>query len=237
MSGSSSENSKLGIKSWSEEDRPREKLQLKGRDTLTDAELIGILLGSGTINLSAVDVGKLLLKSVDGNLNQLSKLTVKELCKIPGIGPAKAVTLIAALELGRRRKAVERPNKKIASSKDAFEHIYPYLADLDHERFFVILLNRANVPIKVEEISRGGISGTLVDPKLVFSKSLEVATACSLILCHNHPSGNLNPSKQDNSITKKLVEGGKLLDFQVLDHIIVAGQQYYSYADEGIMPS
>lgn len=229
--------SKLGIKSWSEEDRPREKLLLKGRQALSNAELLGILISSGTKELSAVDVAKLVLQDANDDLNELGQMSVSDLCKMPGIGEAKAITLIAAIELGRRRKATEVKNRKIVTSKDAFEQIYPYLADLDHEKFFVLVLNRANTVVKTLEISKGGVSSTVVDPKMVFGAALQVSSASSIILCHNHPSQSVQPSTADKTLTRKIVEGGKMLDFGVLDHIIIGGQDYFSFADQGIMPA
>lgn len=224
-----------GILSWAEEDRPREKLLLKGKAALSDAELIAILIGSGTPSLSAVDVAKLILKSVDYDLNALAKLSVKDLQKHKGIGEAKAITIISALELGRRRKDTEPAKKeKITCSDDAYQLMRPHLLDQPHEEFWIIMLNRANGVIKKHQISQGGISGTVADPKLIFKAALENG-ASSIILVHNHPSGNLKPSEADIKLTKKMTEGGRMLDLPVLDHIIFADQDYFSFADEGIL--
>ncbi|MBI1183919.1 DNA repair protein RadC [bacterium] len=225
-----------GIKSWSHEDRPREKLLSKGKEALTNAELFAILLGSGTTKLSAVDVAKMVLNENNNSINAVSKLTVKELCKFPGIGEAKAITLVAAAELGRRRKADILANEPILSSKQAYEYVYPFLADLDHERFYIILLNNGSRPLKTIQISSGGVSATVVDPKIVFRKALEVSAATAIILAHNHPSGSLNPSSHDLRLTQRLVEAGKLFEITIHDHIIVGHQAYYSFSDSGIMP-
>jgi len=229
--------SKQGIKSWSEEDRPREKLLLKGKESLSNAELMAILLGSGTRNLSAVDVAKQILGDNGNDLNRISQLSVKELCKFPGIGEAKAITIVAAAELGRRRKAVSNKQTSITSSKQAFEYIYADLADLDHERFFIILLTRNNKPIRSVKISSGGLTATVVDPKVVFRKVFDFEPCTGIILAHNHPSGNLTPSGSDKQLTEKLCAAGKLLDINVFDHIIVGHNDYYSFADNGLMPT
>jgi DNA repair protein RadC len=225
----------LNIKSWAEEDRPREKLLLKGTAALTDAELIAILLGTGTASLSAVDLAKNLLQQAGNNLDDLARLSVKDLMKIKGIGEAKAITIISALEIGRRRKEInvaERP--KISGSKDAYELVRGELMDLPHEEFWVIMLNRANRLIKTHQISQGGVHGTVADPKIIYKTALE-SLASGIIVAHNHPSGNLTPSQQDVELTKKLKEAGKLLEIQLLDHVIVAGKNYYSFADEGLI--
>jgi DNA repair protein RadC len=221
------------IQSWAEEDRPREKLLLKGKAALSDAELIAILLGSGTVSLNAVELARQILGSVGNNLHQLARLSVKDLEKFKGIGEAKAITIVAALELGRRRKESEKPERQaITGSQDAFEAMRPLLMDLPHEEFWIMLLNRANVVISKTRISSGGIAGTIADPKLIFKLALE-HLASAIILFHNHPSGNPSPSQADRELTHKLKEGGKLLDIQVLDHLIVCDQHYKSFADEG----
>lgn len=225
----------LNIKSWAAEDRPREKLILKGKASLSDAELIAILLGTGTSKLSAVDLAKNILQAVNNDLNELARLTVKDLIKVKGIGEAKAITIISALELGRRRKeflAEEKP--KIGGSGDAFEILKADLLDIPHEAFWIILLNRANRVIKKHQISQGGVAGTVADPKIIFKVAVE-ELASGIILAHNHPSGNLTASQADIDLTKKLKESGRLLDIQVLDHLIIAGKKYFSFADEGLL--
>jgi len=227
--------SSLSIKSWSVDDRPREKLRDKGRSVLSDAELIAILIGSGTKNESAVDLAKRILASVNNDLNMLGQLGVSDLIKFKGIGEARAITIVAALELGRRRKSsMQSKTEKITSSIDSFNALYPYLADLDHEQFYVLLLRRNNSVIDTIRISQGGVSGTVVDPRLVFKPAID-KLASAIILAHNHPSGNLNPSQSDMKITKSLVEAGKILEISVLDHIIIVGKEYTSFADEGLL--
>ncbi len=224
-----------GILSWAEADRPREKLLMKGKAALSDAELIAILIGSGTTSLSAVDVGKALLKAANHNLNELARFSLNDLKKIPGIGEAKAVTIMSALELGRRRKEADSlKREQIRSSQDAYQCIRAELLDLPHEEFWVILMNRANMVLKKVPISKGGVSGTVADPKIIFKVALE-SSASSLILVHNHPSGNLQPSEADKRLTRKMVEGGKMLDLPVLDHLIFTNHGYYSFADEGML--
>ena len=225
----------LTIKTWAEEDRPREKLVGKGRHVLTDAELIAILIGSGSKNESAVELSKRILSQFENNLNELAKLSVNDLVKFKGIGEAKAISIIAALELERRRKATETVKReRIASSKDIFQVFLPQFIDLPHEEFHMLMLNRSNHIIRKEFVSRGGVSGTVVDPKIIFKMALE-NLASSIILCHNHPSGNLRPSDQDISLTKKLREAGSLLEIPILDHLIISDTGYFSFADEGMM--
>lgn len=225
----------LNIKRWAAEDRPREKLLLKGKAALTDAELIAILLGTGTAAMSAVDVAKTILEAVGNDLNELARLTVKDLTKIKGVGEAKAITIVSALELGRRRKDLlgeEKP--KINGSKDIYDLLKAELLDIPHEAFWIVLLNRANRVIKKHQISQGGVAGTVADPKIIFKIALE-ELASGVILAHNHPSGNLTASQSDIDLTRKLKESGKLLEIQILDHIIVAGKKYMSFADEGLL--
>jgi DNA repair protein RadC len=225
----------LRIKSWSPEDRPREKLLLKGTGALSDAELIAILLGSGTTTLSAVDVAKKLLQNVNSSIHDLARLTVRDLMKFKGIGEARAITIVAALELGRRRKDLEPEEKpRISSSRDAYQLLSSHLIDLPHEEFWVLLLNRANRVVKKHQISQGGVAGTVADPKLIYKVALE-ELASGIIVAHNHPSGNLNASQADIDLTKKLKDGGRLLEIQLLDHLIIAGQKYFSFADEGLL--
>ena len=225
----------LGIKSWAEEDRPREKLMAKGRAALSDAELIAILLGSGTVKLSAVDVAKLMLQGVGHDLNELARQSVKQLCRHPGIGEAKAISVVAALELGRRRKEADAPARTtITCSRDIYNLVRPNLMDLPHEEFWVILLNRANVVMRKVAVSQGGVAGTVADPKMIFKEALE-QLASSVILVHNHPSGNRQPSAADLALTKKLRQAGDFLDLPVLDHLIYTDHGYYSFADEGVL--
>jgi len=226
---------KLTIKEWAVDDRPREKMIQKGTAALSNAELIAILLGNGTIEDTAVGLAQKLLQKANNNLNELARFDFRSLCKIKGIGEAKAVRLLAALELGKRRNIeplVER--KKITCSNDVAEIFIPLLRDLPHEEFWIVLLNRANLIIDTYRISQGGISGTVTDVRLILKAALD-RMATQLILCHNHPSGNLQPSKEDINITHKIYEAGKLLDVQLLDHIIVSATGYYSLADNGLL--
>ena len=223
------------IQSWAEEDRPREKLMLKGKAALSEAELIAILINSGTVDLTAVDVSKIILKSVGNNLNDLARLSIKDLSKFKGIGEAKAITIIAALELGRRRKEQDRPLRaRITCSRDAYNEMIPHLIDKPHEEFWILLMNRANEILRPVQISAGGVSGTVADPKIIFKQAIE-HLASSMILLHNHPSGNLTPSQADKDLTRKLKDAGKLLDIPVLDHLIFTDKAYYSFADENIL--
>ena len=225
----------LNILSWAEEDRPREKLLLKGKSVLSDAELIAILIGSGTRSISAVDVAKMILSNANYNLNELAKFSIKDLKKVKGIGEAKAITIVSALELGRRRKESEFAEKvKITGSNDIYQFMKPELLDLPKEEFWVLLLNRANRLIKKEQISSGGVSGTVADPKIIFKAALD-QYASSIILVHNHPSGNLKPSQADIKLTNKMKEAGNLLEIPVLDHIIFSNEGYLSFADEGML--
>ncbi len=225
----------LNILSWAEEDRPREKLLIKGKSALSDAELVGILISSGTREMSAVDLAKLILKDANNDLNVLAKLSVKDLMKFKGIGEAKAISIVSALELGRRRKETEPTKKiKISSSKTIYELMKPELLDQPNEFFWIVMLNRANHVIKKQNVSWGGVSGTVVDPKVIFKLALE-NLASAIILVHNHPSGNLKPSESDIQITQKLKASGKMLEVPVLDHIIFTDEDYYSFADEGIL--
>lgn len=222
------------ITNWSEDDKPREKLMLKGKSVLSDAELIAILIGSGNRNESAVDLSKRILGSIDNNLNALGKLTIPQLIKFKGIGEAKAISIIAAMELGRRRRIEDVVElTKITSSQIIFQIMQPIIGELPHEEFWIIYLNNSNKVISKSQLSKGGITGTLVDTRLVFKVALEMG-ATSLILCHNHPSGALIPSDADKLITKKLKLAGDSLDVKVLDHLIITETKYYSFVDEGI---
>lgn len=226
-----------GIKSWAETDQPREKLLLKGKESLSDAELIAILIGSGNRESTAVALSQEILLSASNNLHELGRKELGEFMKFKGIGEAKAITIAAALELGRRRQMVDPISKpKITSSLDAFKLIAPMLRDINHEEFWILLMNHGGRLIKRLKISTGGVSQTLVDPKIIFKKALECLSS-KLILVHNHPSGALKPSYQDINITKKLREGGKLLDIVVDDHIIISENGYFSFLDEGLMDS
>lgn len=225
----------LTIKSWAEEDRPREKLLAKGKQSLSDAELLAILLGSGSRDETAVGLAQRILKSVDNDLNELGRRSIAELTKFKGMGEAKSITVVAAMELGRRRQLTdvkERP--QIRSSRDAWQVIAPILMDLPHEEFWILLLNRANKVMSREQISLGGVAGTVVDAKIVFRKAIE-GMASSIILVHNHPSGNLQPSQQDIDLTRKLKKAGETLDIAVLDHLIIAENSYFSFADENLL--
>ena len=223
------------LKSWAEADRPREKLLKLGRHTLSDSELIAILLRTGATQLTVVELSRKLLANCNNDLTELSRLSVKDLAKERGMGEVKAITLVAALELGRRRREAEAMKKeKITTSQDAVNIMQPHLADLVHEEFWILLLNRANVVINKKNVSSGGVSGTVVDPKIVFKIAIE-NNASSIILCHNHPSGNNKASQEDIALTRKLKEAGILLDLHVIDHIIIAGSSFYSFADEGMM--
>ena len=225
---------KLNIKTWANADRPREKLVLKGRRALTDAELIAILIGSGNKSETAVDLSKRILAYYENDLAKLAKLGIKELSKFKGIGIAKALGIVAALELGRRRKENESDNvlPKIISSIDAYTIFRSELADLEHEEFWILLLNKANRVMTKQHISTGGQAMTVVDPKVIFKIAIE-QNASSIILGHNHPSGNLSASRSDIHITKKLVEAGKLLELPVFDHLILADNSFISMADLG----
>jgi DNA repair protein RadC len=224
----------FSIKNWAEDDKPREKLMLKGKQALSDAELIAVLIGSGSRNESAVDLSKRILKSVDNNLNALGKLSLKQLMEFKGIGEAKAISIAAAMELGRRRREEETVElKKITSSKAVFEIMQPIIGELPHEEFWVLYLNNSNKVIYKEQLSKGGITGTVVDVRLIYKTALE-QNATSIILSHNHPSGKLQASDADLQITKKLKAAGEQLDIKVLDHIIITENGYLSFQDEGI---
>jgi DNA repair protein RadC len=228
-------NNSLTIKHWSEDDRPREKLINKGKIALSDAELVAIIIGSGNREESAVDLSKKILNTVHNNLNELGKLSVQNLMKFKGIGEAKAISIITALELGRRRnleEALEKP--KITGSRSVFDIMQPILGELQHEEFWILYLSNAN-KIKLKfQMSKGGITGTMVDSRLIFKRALEIS-ATGIILCHNHPSGNIKPSSSDINLTKKIKKGGELLDINVLDHVIITEKDYFSFADKNMM--
>lgn len=229
------QSSSFSIKNWSQDDRPREKLLHKGKSTLSDAELVAILIGSGSRDESAVALCKRILASSNNNLSQLGKLSINQLMTFKGIGEAKAITIIAALELGRRRRGEDAlKQEKITSSASAFELLQPILGDLPHEEFWIIYMNNSNKVIQKSQLSKGGITGTLVDVRLVLKTALEVG-ATGLLLAHNHPSGTLKPSTADKQITEKLKIAALSLDIKVLDHLIITETTYFSFADEGIM--
>lgn len=222
------------INQWAEDDRPREKLLLKGKAALSDSELLAILIGSGSKNESAVQLCQRILKSVNNNLNQLGKLNVTQLTPFKGIGEAKAISIVAALELGRRRRAEESTQlKQITSSKAVFEIMQPIIGELPHEEFWVLYLNNSNKVIQKTQVSKGGLTGTMVDIRLVFKTAIEYH-AVAAILCHNHPSGKLKASEPDKQITQKLKTAGATLDIQILDHVIITEHGYLSFQDEGI---
>jgi DNA repair protein RadC len=225
----------LKITDWAVEDRPREKLVRKGISSLSDAELLAILINSGTKDKSAVELGRELLSLVNNNLNSLGKLEISDLTKLHGIGLARAVTIAAALELGRRRKLSEADEaSQIKCSGDVAEIFRPLLSDLAHEEFWILFLNRSNRVINRIKISQGGISGTVTDVRIIMKKAVE-CLASGIIVCHNHPSGNINPSESDSKITQKIKEAGNLMDIQLLDHLIISGSDYFSFADNGLL--
>lgn len=223
------------ILNWTKEERPREKCRLKGMHSLSDAEILGILIQNGTKNKTAIDLGREILQLSKNNLRELGKLTLRDLMRIKGIGEAKAIHIMAALELGRRKQANESLEKTVITGSVAVaDYLQAMFSDHNHEVFAVIFLNRANKINHFEIISSGGISGTVADPRMILRIALE-EKAVGLILCHNHPSGNLKPSQPDKELTKKIKEAAKLFDIQVLDHIIVSQDGYFSFADEGLM--
>lgn len=226
----------LSIKEWALEDRPREKLLYKGLSSLSDAELLAILIGSGSAKESAVELSKKILRDCKNNLNALGKKTINDLkANYHGIGDAKAISIVASLELGRRRKLQEGEERsKITGSHDVYDLMEPLLGDLPHEEFWVLMLNRSNKVIGKNKVSQGGISGTVIDVRLILKSAID-HLASSIILCHNHPSGNKQPSEADNKITNKMSEAGRIMDIPVLDHIIVTDNAYFSYADEGML--
>lgn len=226
----------LSIKNWAEEDRPREKLLLKGVSALTDSELIAILIRSGSREVSAVELGKEILSRANNDLNGLARMSVKDLTNnFKGIGEAKALSVISALELGRRRKTVAPDQKrKITSSRIAYEEFVPMLTDLNHEETWALLTDRSNKVIKVFQVSKGGISSTVVDIRLILREALN-CYASGIVMGHNHPSENCRPSPQDTQITKKIQEAARWMDITLLDHIILCGSRYFSFADEGII--
>ncbi len=226
---------KISIKSWAEEDRPREKLSAQGRRALSDAELIAILIGSGSRTESAVELSKRILHHYDNDLNKLAKASIAELSNFRGIGEAKAISIIAALEIGRRRDDTEtKALETIMSSKDGYNIMRRHLVDLNHEEFWIILLGRASKVLGKELISKGGLSSTVADPKVIFHMALQ-HQATGIILVHNHPSGNLKPSQQDIQLTQNLAAAGKMLEINVFDHLIITDTGFFSFGDEGLL--
>ncbi|MBS1534169.1 MAG: DNA repair protein RadC [Bacteroidetes bacterium] len=230
-----SEKTFFPISSWADDDKPREKLLLKGKTALSDAELLAIIIGSGSKNESAVALSQRILASVSHNLNTLGKLSILQLVAFKGMGDAKAVAVQAALELGKRRRAAELPQwQTISSSMSVFELMQPVIGELSHEEFWILYLNNAHKIMLKAQLSKGGITGTLVDVRLVYKTALELG-AVGIILAHNHPSGTLRPSESDRQITKKLKMAGEQLDIKVLDHLIITEHGYFSFADEGML--
>ena len=228
-------NEKKSIKEWAADDRPREKMMAKGKAALSNAELIAILIGSGNSELSAVELSRSILDSVSNDLIALSNLTLDDLMQHKGIGEAKAITIMAALELGKRRRGAEANlPTEVKDSKDSFERFLPYIDDPRQEHFLVMYLNQSNHALKVECISNGGTTNVIADPKVIFKNALTLNATC-IVLGHNHPSGNPRPSEEDRLLTKKLVAAGKLLDINVIDHIIIGNERYYSFRDHGEM--
>lgn len=229
------QNNKLTIKNWAEEDRPREKLLTKGKSHLSNAELIAILLRSGSRSLSAVDLAKEILQDSSNNLNRLARLEINDLKRFNGVGEAKALAIVSALELGRRRKPDDRRKRtRLLAASETYEYIKPQLQDLKHEEFWIILLRRNHDVICKFQVSSGGVSGTLVDPKLIFKRAIE-ELATGLILIHNHPSGNARPSESDVRLTRKIQSAGKMLDISIVDHLIFTDESYYSFSDDKML--
>jgi DNA repair protein RadC len=227
--------SNFGIKAWAEDDRPREKMLQKGRQSLSNSELLAILIGSGSKRQSAVELSQLILDKAENNLNKLAQMNIHELMKFKGIGQAKAISIVASMELARRKPAESKQlNRKIVSSHSAYEQLKPVFSDLQHEEFHVLLLNRANCVIACQCVSSGGISGTVVDGKILFKIALD-HKASAIILAHNHPSGQTKPSEQDIQLTKNMLTFGKLIDLPVLDHLIITDNAYFSFADNAIL--
>ena len=225
----------FSIKHWSDADKPREKLRMKGRKVLSNAELIAILIGSGTKQESAVQLSKRILHTYGDDLNELGKLSISQLMKFKGIGEAKAIKILAAMEIGHRRRYTSSlTTDSVKNSQAVFELVHPQIGDLDHEEFWIVYLNNSNKVLSCEQLSKGGITGTLVDVRLVMKKALELG-AVSLILAHNHPSGALEPSTSDRELTSKLIKASSSLDLKVLDHLIITKETYFSFADNKLI--
>ena len=226
-------NGRLRLKEWAEEDRPREKMLLKGASSLSDAELMAILIGSGNSDETAVQLSQRILNNASNNLNTLGKFSIKELMEYKGIGEAKAITIVAAMELGRRKSVAEPEKRKlIRSSNDAFQIFYPILCDIPHEELWIALTNHAGKVIEKHKVSQGGLGETSADLRVIMKAAIN-ATCHGIILCHNHPSGNIKPSQNDDTLTSRLGKAAQLMNMQLLDHIIICDKYYYSYADEG----
>ena len=223
------------LSSWAVEDRPREKVLARGVQYLSDVELLAVLLGSGTREMTAVELSRLILKEAGNNLQLLGRMGIEELIRIKGIGPAKAINILAALELGRRRTGMQPPEKTpVKSSETVYKLFYPLMGDLEHEEFWLLMLNRANRVLGRYKVSQGGLSGTVIDTRIILKKALD-NLASSIIVCHNHPSGNKQPSDADLKITEKLKKAAEMLEIKLLDHVIIADKSYFSFADEGLM--
>lgn len=225
----------MSIKFLAEDDRPREKFLSKGKNALSDAELLAIIMGSGNREDSAVELGRKILNSVDNNWHNLSKLQISDLMKFKGVGEAKAISIATALEIGRRRAAQEVPERiKIGQSTDSFKVLQPYLGDLQTEEFWAIFLNQNNKILAKSKLTSGGINQSIVDVRILFKTALDhLATA--IVVAHNHPSGNLKPSVEDIKITKQISEAGKILNIDLLDHLIITQNRYLSFADENLL--
>lgn len=228
------DSNKTSIKQWAEDDRPREKLLLKGKSVLSDAEILAIIIGSGSKNESAVELSKRILQYYNNNLALLSKQSVKQFTQFKGIGEAKAIGIVAALELGKRRRESDEKIIKIKSAQDIYTVMHPYLSDLLHEEFWCIYLNNSNIILHKALLSKGGITASIVDIRILFKLALE-HNATGIILIHNHPSGTLLASEADKLITKKIIEAGKTLDIQILDHVIITETSYFSFANDGLI--
>ena len=223
------------LKTWAVEERPREKVLANGIQYLSDSELLALLLGSGTKNMTAVELARQILLQSGNSLHELGRQNINDLIRIKGIGPAKGITLLAALELGRRREASQQTEKTpVKSSESVFRFFHPLLGDLDHEEFWLLMLNRANRVLGRFKVSQGGLSGTVIDTRIILKKALD-NLASSIIVCHNHPSGNKQPSDADVKITEKLKKAAEMLEIKLLDHVIIADKSYFSFADEGLI--
>jgi len=223
------------LKTWAVEERPREKVLANGIQYLSDSELLAILLGSGTRNITAVELARQILLESGNSLHELGRQNIGDLVKIKGIGPAKGITVMAAMELGRRRAATQQPEKiPVKSSETVFRLFHPLLGDIDHEEFWLLMLNRANRILGRFKVSQGGLSGTVIDTRIILKKALDNLSS-SIIVCHNHPSGNNQPSDADVKITEKLKKAAGMLEIKLLDHVIIADKSYFSFADEGLI--